>query len=70
MSINPNVSEYAMNNNAFNSKPIKTTPGQDASDALRDLIAAMPIVIFARAVRAALQRPTGAPASLRVAESN
>ncbi|WP_372528412.1 hypothetical protein [Piscinibacter sp.] len=45
-----------MSNTALNSKSFKTTPWPIAGDALRDLIAAMPIVIFASAVRAALKR--------------
>jgi len=45
-----------MNHTAFNSASIKTTSPSAAGDVLRDLIAAMPIVIFAKAVRAALLR--------------
>ncbi len=52
----PNLSEHTMSNTALNSKSFKTTPWPIAGDALRDLIAAMPIVIFASAVRAALKR--------------
>jgi len=44
-----------MNNTALNSAALKPS-SPDLSALLRDLIAAMPIVIFAKAVRAALQR--------------
>jgi hypothetical protein len=40
------------------------------ADELRDLVAAMPIVIFARALRAALQRPTTARATLRTSQAS
>lgn len=33
----------------------KTTPALETNEQLRDLIAAMPIVIFAKALRSALQ---------------
>ena len=55
-----------MNNTALNSKSIKTA---DANEVLRELIAAMPIVIFANALRAVLQRPAGVRATLRTSES-
>jgi hypothetical protein len=41
-----------------------------AGDALRDLISAMPIVIFTNAVLAAIQRTAGVRATLRTSESN
>jgi len=62
--------EHTLSNTTLDSKSFKTTPSVGAHEALRDLIAAMPIVIFAKAVRAALQRPTGARASLQTSESN
>jgi hypothetical protein len=59
-----------MSNTALISKSSKPSPWFLTSEALRDLIAAMPIVIFANAVRAALQRPTRARALLRDSDSN
>jgi hypothetical protein len=58
-----------MKNNAFNSKSIQTASALGAGDGLRDLVAAMPIVIFANALRAVLARPTGARATLLTSES-
>ena len=45
-----------MNNTAVNSNALKNTASLGANETLRGLIAAMPIVIFAKAARAALQR--------------
>ncbi len=53
-----------MNYDALNSKPINSTHAQ-AGDVVRELVAAMPIVIFAKALRAALQRPTRVGTTLR-----
>ncbi|HMC16320.1 MAG TPA: hypothetical protein VKI18_11845 [Albitalea sp.] len=47
----------------------KSTP-TPAADELRDLVAAMPIVIFAKALRAALQRPARARATLRTSQAS
>ena len=49
-----------MSNAALDSKSFKMIPSFGASDSVRELIAAMPIVILANAVRAALRRPAGA----------
>jgi len=46
-----------MNHTALNSTSIKTQSLSGAGALLRELIAAMPIVIFFKAARAALQRP-------------
>jgi hypothetical protein len=54
----------------FNSKSFKTAPSFEAGVAMRDLVAAMPIVMFANAVRVALQRRTGACVPARTAQSN
>ncbi len=43
-----------MSNPALESKSFKPTPWFGANDTLRDLVAAMPIVILANAVRDAL----------------
>lgn len=45
-----------MNHTALNATSIKTTPSSGAMNVLRELIAAMPIVVFFKAARAALQR--------------
>ena len=50
-----------MTHQVFNPTPRPTTP----ADEVRDLVAAMPIVIFARALRAAFQRSTYLRATLR-----
>jgi len=55
--------EHTLSDTALHSKPFKTTPSLVASDGLRELIAAMPIVIFAKALKAALQRPAQVQAS-------
>ena len=44
-----------MNNTALNSTSLKA-PSFASNGVLRDLIAALPIVIFSKAVRAALQQ--------------
>ncbi len=44
-----------MSNTALDSKSFKTTPWPISGEALRDLIAAMPIVIFAKALQVALK---------------
>lgn len=49
--------ERTVNNIASNLKSFNTLPRFKAGGALRELVAAMPIVVFANAVRAALQRP-------------
>jgi hypothetical protein len=49
-----------MSNTALDSKSFNTTYWFGARDALHDLIAAMPIVIFAKALRGAFQRPAAA----------
>lgn len=59
-----------MGNTALDSKSTKRAPSVDAGEALRELIAAMPIVIFAKAVRAALQRPRPVRATLQTSESS
>ena len=46
-----------MSHCAPDSKPIASAPAAVAGDAVRDLVAAMPIVIFAQALRKAFQRP-------------
>ncbi|AGU51722.1 hypothetical protein VAPA_1c46540 [Variovorax paradoxus B4] len=51
-----NFSERPMNNTAVNSNALKNTASLGTNETLRSLIAAMPIVIFAKAARAALQR--------------
>ena len=56
--------------NHYVSNPIKTTPTLNANDELRDLVAAMPIVIFVKALRAAFQRPAAVRATLRTSASN
>ena len=45
-----------MNHNALTATSIKTNSSAAAVEVLRELIAAMPIVIFFKAARAALQR--------------
>jgi len=62
--------EHAVSNAALDSKSFKTTPWSGAADVLRELIAAMPIVILAGAIRAAVRRPAALRPTLRVAESN
>ena len=57
-----NFSERSMNNTAVNSNALKNTASLAANETLRGLIAAMPIVIFAKAARAALKRSAGARA--------
>jgi hypothetical protein len=49
-----NSKGIAMSNPALESKSFKTTPWFGANDTLRDLVAAMPIMIVANAVRDAL----------------
>jgi hypothetical protein len=50
--------ESDMTQTTVNSKAIKPTSTLEVNDTVRDLIAAMPIVIFANAIREALRRPT------------
>lgn len=50
-----------MSNPALVSKSFKPTPWFGTSSTLRELVAAMPIVIFANAVRDALKRPPVKP---------
>ena len=45
-----------MSNAALNPTSIKTMPASGTATVLRELVAAMPIVIFFKAARAALQR--------------
>jgi hypothetical protein len=45
-----------VNHNALTATSIKTTSSSAAMEVVRELIAAMPIVIFFKAARAALQR--------------
>ena len=45
-----------MNHTALNSTSIDTTSSSRAIEVLRELVAAMPVVIFFKAARAALQR--------------
>jgi hypothetical protein len=40
------------------------------ADEVHDLVAAMPIVIFAKALRAALQRPAEVRATLRTSQAS
>ena len=59
-----------MNYTASDSASTKKTSLFGAGDVLRELIAAMPIVIFAKAARAALQpRPGSGRTSLGATES-
>ena len=58
-----------MNYTVLNSKPAKA-PSLATNEGLRDVVAAMPIVIFANALRAALHRPAPVRATLRTSESN
>ena len=51
-----------MNNTAVNSNALENTASLAANETLRSLIAAIPIVIFAKAARAALKRSAGARA--------
>ncbi|BEP60129.1 hypothetical protein GmRootV213_06830 [Variovorax sp. V213] len=51
-----------MNNAAVNSRALENTASPSTHETLRELIAAMPIVIFAKAARAALQHSTTARA--------
>jgi len=51
-----------MNNTAVNSNALKNTASLVGNETLHGLIAAMPIVIFAKAARAALKRSAGARA--------
>ena len=57
-----NFPERSMNNTAVNSNALKNTASLAGNETLRGLIAAMPIVIFAKAARAALKRSAGARA--------
>jgi hypothetical protein len=41
----------------------KATPTSSANDLVRELVAAMPIVIFAKALQAAFQRPAAVRAA-------
>lgn len=49
-----------MNNTAVNSNALKNTTSLGTNETLRGLIAAMPIVIFAKAARAALLQRSAA----------
>jgi hypothetical protein len=51
-----------MNNTAMNSNALDNTASLAGNETLRGLIAAMPIVIFAKAARAALKRSASARA--------
>lgn len=51
-----------MNNTAVNSNALDNTASLAGNETLRGLIAAMPIVIFAKAARAALMRSASARA--------
>jgi hypothetical protein len=51
-----------MNNTAVNSNALDNTASLAGNETLRGLIAAMPIVIFAKAARAALKRSASARA--------
>ena len=46
-----------MTQTTLNAKAIKPTSTLEVNQTVRDLIAAMPIVIFANAIREALRRP-------------
>jgi hypothetical protein len=59
-----------MSNTALGSTSFKTTSSSAVGGILRELIAAMPIVIFAKAARAALQRPAGTRATPGSSGSN
>ena len=54
-----------MNHAVVNSKAIKARPSLEANTELRELVAAMPIVILANAVRAAFGRADRVRAALQ-----
>ena len=59
-----------MNTTSRNSKSFKPSPSLTVNDELRDLVAAMPVVIFAKALKAALERPAAARVALRPVKSS
>ena len=59
-----------MNHYVLNPTSGKTTPALNASDEIRGLVAAMPIVTFVQALSYAFRRPAGVRIKLRTSEPN
>lgn len=56
-----------MSQSALNSKSTKAAPALEVNATVRELVAVMPIVIFANAIRAAFSRGERARVSLQTA---